>query len=355
MNRPMLRALTDRSISVSVAQRLHAHDAANRLEKRTRGKLSELSSSILISKGEAARKALRRQRMITAVVVSLYIAGGGCVFCASEGWSFINAVYFSVQTMSTVGYGDLAPSTAVGKAFNIIYIVFGVAVVFERLNQLIGGFEKAAMNAAYRKLADMAAIVGDPLNMLPNSLRASDHYCAAIVYYAKGSALWIVVEVAFQLMCAYIYTLIPIDADAAPGAENATHYYMNYGDAVYHGFVTASTVGYGVIQTSSSDTARIWASVHIVLSVVLFSTLLTQLARLHGSREAWLRKNAVLKVQLDEQLIQSLDRDGDGVDQLEFLIGMLSYLDIAQCDAANGRIRRHNPLTLVPRSARAFG
>lgn len=45
-----------------------------------------------------------------------------------EGWSLIDALYFSVVTISTVGYGDLAPVTVLGKVFTIVYIICGIGL-----------------------------------------------------------------------------------------------------------------------------------------------------------------------------------------------------------------------------------
>ncbi len=43
-----------------------------------------------------------------------------------EHWSIIDALYFSVMTMSTVGYGDLTPSTDISKIFTIIYTCLSI-------------------------------------------------------------------------------------------------------------------------------------------------------------------------------------------------------------------------------------
>lgn len=45
-----------------------------------------------------------------------------------EGWSFLDAAYFSVVTIATVGYGDLASQTALGKLFTIGYLFAGIAL-----------------------------------------------------------------------------------------------------------------------------------------------------------------------------------------------------------------------------------
>ncbi len=44
----------------------------------------------------------------------------------AEGWSVIDALYFSVMTMSTVGYGDLTPTTDASKMFTIIYTCLSI-------------------------------------------------------------------------------------------------------------------------------------------------------------------------------------------------------------------------------------
>ena len=43
-----------------------------------------------------------------------------------ENMSLVNAIYFSIVTMATVGYGDIHPQTEIGKILTIIIIVGGV-------------------------------------------------------------------------------------------------------------------------------------------------------------------------------------------------------------------------------------
>ena len=45
-----------------------------------------------------------------------------------EGWSPLNALYFSVITISTIGYGNFSPQTVPGKIFTIGYILVGLGV-----------------------------------------------------------------------------------------------------------------------------------------------------------------------------------------------------------------------------------
>ena len=54
------------------------------------------------------------------------IAIGTLGFMAIETLSFINALYFTFVTVSTVGYGDIHPTTTAGKFFGIVIIVVGI-------------------------------------------------------------------------------------------------------------------------------------------------------------------------------------------------------------------------------------
>jgi len=47
-------------------------------------------------------------------------------FMILEDMSFINAIYFSIVTMATVGYGDIHPQTEIGKILVLIIIIGGV-------------------------------------------------------------------------------------------------------------------------------------------------------------------------------------------------------------------------------------
>ena len=46
-----------------------------------------------------------------------------------ERWSPLDAFYFSVTTLTTVGFGDLAPQTALGKLFTVLYLFVGLGII----------------------------------------------------------------------------------------------------------------------------------------------------------------------------------------------------------------------------------
>ncbi len=63
------------------------------------------------------------------LTTALIIAGGSTVYHYLEGWSWIDSVYFSVITLTTVGYGDFSPQTDAGKIFTIVYIIIGIGII----------------------------------------------------------------------------------------------------------------------------------------------------------------------------------------------------------------------------------
>lgn len=56
---------------------------------------------------------------------------GTVAFAHVEGLSFLDALYFSIVTVATVGYGDIHPTTTVGKILAIALIITGVGTFLE--------------------------------------------------------------------------------------------------------------------------------------------------------------------------------------------------------------------------------
>ena len=66
------------------------------------------------------------------------IASGVVFYSLVEHLSPLNALYFSVTTLATVGYGDYSPETALGKLFTIVYVLVGVGLLLAFLGRLAG-------------------------------------------------------------------------------------------------------------------------------------------------------------------------------------------------------------------------
>jgi voltage-gated potassium channel Kch len=63
------------------------------------------------------------------ILVVLTLLSGTLFYRAVKGWSLVDAFYFSVTTLTTVGLGDLAPTTTFGKLFTTVYIFAGLGLI----------------------------------------------------------------------------------------------------------------------------------------------------------------------------------------------------------------------------------
>jgi len=70
------------------------------------------------------------------ITTTIMISFGTVVYHFLEGWSWINSLYFSVITLSTIGYGDFSPQTNEGKLFTIFYIIIGIGIILSFINTL---------------------------------------------------------------------------------------------------------------------------------------------------------------------------------------------------------------------------
>jgi hypothetical protein len=69
-----------------------------------------------------------REVMLLFSLTTLVAVGGALVFMLLEDWGFVDALYFAVVSMATVGYGDLSPMTNLGKLFTIAFLVVGIGL-----------------------------------------------------------------------------------------------------------------------------------------------------------------------------------------------------------------------------------
>ena len=46
-----------------------------------------------------------------------------------EGWSYTDSMYFTSITLTTIGYGDLHPTTNTSKLFTVFFAFGGVAIM----------------------------------------------------------------------------------------------------------------------------------------------------------------------------------------------------------------------------------
>lgn len=64
---------------------------------------------------------------------------GTLVYHWLEGWSYLDALYFCVISLATIGYGDFTPTTPLARAFTIVYVINGIVILlalFDRIRMV---------------------------------------------------------------------------------------------------------------------------------------------------------------------------------------------------------------------------
>jgi voltage-gated potassium channel len=63
-----------------------------------------------------------------AVIIAIVVSIGTLGYRLLEGWSFVDALYMTITTMTTVGYGEVHPLSEYGRIFTIGLIITSIGI-----------------------------------------------------------------------------------------------------------------------------------------------------------------------------------------------------------------------------------
>lgn len=72
---------------------------------------------------------IKRSSVVVIVFLVVFFGGAG-VYSMAESWSYVDSLYFTAVSLTTLGYGDYYPITHFGKVFTIFYSIIGIAITF---------------------------------------------------------------------------------------------------------------------------------------------------------------------------------------------------------------------------------
>lgn len=90
-----------------------------------------------------------RRIFFAILAVTIAIGLGTLGFYVIEGWSILDSLYVAAQTVTTVGYGDLAPATRNGRIFSTVFMLVGVGVVLYALTSVVQGIVQSELVATF--------------------------------------------------------------------------------------------------------------------------------------------------------------------------------------------------------------
>lgn len=94
----------------------------------------------------------RARLRLGIAAVGLAVATGTIVFHVLEGWSIVDSLYLTAQTVTTVGYGDLAPQTVYGRVFATVFMMMSVGIVLYALTSTVQWIVQSEMLLTFGQL-----------------------------------------------------------------------------------------------------------------------------------------------------------------------------------------------------------
>lgn len=115
-------------------------------------------------------RALMRERKMLGmvlIVAALYIFVSAAVMFSVEPNtfdSFFDALYWATATLTTVGYGDIHPMTAIGRGVSMISAIFGIAIVALPSGIITASFIEEVNRTRYRNERKLEVEVAELLD-----------------------------------------------------------------------------------------------------------------------------------------------------------------------------------------------
>jgi voltage-gated potassium channel len=104
--------------------------------------------------------------MLTMVILDL-ILGSGMYLIEGEAGGFTSipvSLYWAIVTMTTVGYGDIAPATPLGQALAAVVMIIGYSIIAVPTGIITAGIVEASRMPLTTRLCPHCASEGHVVN-----------------------------------------------------------------------------------------------------------------------------------------------------------------------------------------------
>ncbi len=92
---------------------------------------------------------MRARVFVGLAVLAALIATGTLGYMGIEQWSFLDALFMTITTVTTVGYREVRPLDTEGRVFTMFLVVFGVGTAFYLLTTFVALVIEGDLGAAF--------------------------------------------------------------------------------------------------------------------------------------------------------------------------------------------------------------
>ncbi|ONI14708.1 hypothetical protein PRUPE_3G003200 [Prunus persica] len=204
-------------------------------------------------------------------------------FSGIETHPVVDALYFCIVTMCTIGYGDIAPTTPFTKIFACVFVLFG----FGFIDILLSGVVNFVLD-----LQENMILTGIQMGQAQAQAQAHSHRFSArdyIVDVAKGRMR---IRLKVGLALGVVVLSIGMGALVLCFVEN-----LNWIDSIYLSVMSVTTVGYGD-RAFKTVQGRLFAAVWLLFSTLAVARAFMYLAEARVDK----RHRRIIKWVLDRDI-----------------------------------------------------
>lgn len=271
----------------------------------------------------------KHKTIVNMVTVVIYFCVGVLAGTFLEDWHMLTSMYVIVQIVTTIGYGDISITTEHMRWFMIFYVLFGIAIIANIVNDVTNAmlfWEAERVRAELRK-SEIALkhkrqkTEGEPIKP-PNKLR--NRLIASFIVWLSIVLFWTVFYAEYEkCSCSYGRSAKDgcvddtYDQCVAGGGQTKT-----FSQSFYMAIITMTTVGFGDFSPQTKI-GRFIGLILMVLGVLATTNLITSMSAYQDGRR---RKARELRQKHDD-LFPAVDYNNSGtLGRAQFQLYMLLKL-----------------------------
>jgi len=196
----------------------------------------------------------------------------------TEKWTYVNSVYFVAATLSTIGYGDLAPSDWRGRLFVIFLLIVGIVIY---------AFAIASYSRRIIRTAERGIKAFDNERIDPNVELSAWKKVKLWLRKQRRDVITLTIMGFWLLIGAAIFNASETYIDGSK---------WGYGNALYFCIITFTTIGYGDMHPRT-EFGRVFFIFYSFIGLGLASLLLSDFFKRMSRRIQIIqdRKSVVLR------------------------------------------------------------